>query len=175
MQIRRHPERLAPCNVIAYRPMTPEQRLVEIGLTLPPPPAAGGNYVSAKTAGSLLFLAGVISSNPDGPITGTAGADRSIEDGYLAARACAVTQLSVIRACLGSLDLVLQIVSLNGYVNAVPGFPSSPAIINGASDLLIEIFGESGRHVRAAIGVSSLPRNALVELQMTVERKLTID
>lgn len=149
--------------------MTAEQRLEQLGLTLPAPPTAGGNYVSAKTVGSLLFLAGVISTAPDGPITGTAGADRSVDEAYGAARACALTQLAVLKAHLGSLDQVRQIVSVNGYVNAISGFLFSPQCINGASDLFVDIFGESGRHVRAAVGVSSLPRNALVELQITVE------
>jgi enamine deaminase RidA (YjgF/YER057c/UK114 family) len=80
-----------------------------------------------------------------------------------------LTQLAVLRAHLGSLDRIRQIVSVNGYVSAVPSFPSSPQCINGASDLFVQLFGEAGRHVRAAVGVSSLPRNALVELQMTVE------
>ena len=102
-------------------------------------------------------------------ITGTVGVDRTVEEGYAAARACALTQLAVLQRHLGSLDAVKSIVTVNGYVNAVPGFPDSPKVINGASDLFIEIFGELGRHVRAAIGVSALPRNALVELQMTVE------
>ena len=135
---------------------------------LPQAPAAGGNYVSAKTVGSLVYLAGVISSDGGGVITGTIGADRSVEEGYAAARACALTQLAVLRRHLGTLDAVKEIVSVNGYVNAVPGFADSPKVVNGASDLLVQVFGEAGRHVRAAIGVSSLPRNALVELQMVV-------
>ena len=101
-------------------------------------------------------------------ITGTIGADRSVEEGYAAARACALTQLAVLRRHLGTLDAVKEIVSVNGYVNAVPGFADSPKVVNGASDLLVQVFGEAGRHVRAAIGVSSLPRSALVELQMVV-------
>jgi enamine deaminase RidA (YjgF/YER057c/UK114 family) len=104
-------------------------------------------------------------------ITGIAGADRSVAEGYAAARACALTQLAVLKHALGSLDKVREIVSVNGYVNAVAGFPDSPAVINGASDLLVAVFGEQGRHVRAAIGVSALPRNALVELQMIVAVK----
>jgi enamine deaminase RidA (YjgF/YER057c/UK114 family) len=146
-----------------------EARLRELGITLPAPPASGGNYLSAKMVGKFVFLAGVISTGPEGVITGTAGLDRTIEEGYAAARACALTQLTVLKGQLGSLDVIKGIVSVNGYVNAVPGFPDSPKIINGASDLLIEVLGEAARHVRAAIGVSSLPRNALVELQMTVE------
>jgi enamine deaminase RidA (YjgF/YER057c/UK114 family) len=148
---------------------TAEERLAQLGLALPSPPASGGNYLSAKRAGPMLYLAGVISSDANGIITGTVGADRTIDDGYAAARACALSQLAVLRRELGSLDAVKNLVTVNGYVNAVAGFPDSPKVINGASDLLIEIFGEPGRHVRAAIGVPALPRNALVELQMTVE------
>jgi enamine deaminase RidA (YjgF/YER057c/UK114 family) len=146
-----------------------EIRLRELGVELPSPPVPGGNYQSARTVGNLVFLAGVTSAGPAGLIAGTVGADRTIEDGYAAARACALTQLAVLRRHLGSLDAVKTIVSVNGYVNAVPGFPNSPVVINGASDLFVQLFGEAGRHVRAAIGVSALPGNALVELQMTVE------
>ena len=85
--------------------------------------------------------------------TGTVGAGRTIEEGYAAARACALTQLAVLKQHLGSLDAVKKIVTVNGYVNAVPGFQDSPKVINGASDLFVELFGEAGRHVRAAIGV----------------------
>jgi enamine deaminase RidA (YjgF/YER057c/UK114 family) len=148
---------------------TAEERFQQLGLVLPAPPASGGNYLSAKSVGRMLYLAGVISSDANGAITGTVGADRTIEDGYAAARACAISQLAVLRRELGSLDAVKNIVTVNGYVNCVTGFPDSPKVINGASDLFVEIFGEPGRHVRAAIGVPALPRNALVELQMTVE------
>jgi enamine deaminase RidA (YjgF/YER057c/UK114 family) len=148
--------------------MSAEKRLSELGITLPQPPAPGGNYVSAKPAGNLLYLAGVISTGPDGVITGTVGADRNIAEGYEAARTCVLTQLAVLKQALGSLDKVEQIISVNGYVNAVAGFPDPPKVINGASDLLLAVFGEAGRHARAAIGVSALPRNALVEVQMIV-------
>jgi enamine deaminase RidA (YjgF/YER057c/UK114 family) len=153
---------------IDYEHMSAEKRLLDLGIVLPEGPAPGGNYLSAKAAGNLIYLAGVISIGSDGVITGTAGADRSIAEGYAAARACALTQLAVLKRTLGSLDRVREIVSVNGYVNAVAGFPDSPAVINGASDLLAAVFGDSGRHARAAIGVSALPRNALVELQMIV-------
>ena len=146
-----------------------EARLRELGIVLPGLPAAGGNYVAAKTIGNLVFLSGVISTGGDGVIAGTVGAGRTVEEGYAAARACALTQLAILRQHLGSLDAVRSIVSVNGYVNAVAEFADSPKVINGASDLFIDVFGEAGRHVRAAIGVSALPRNALVELQMTVE------
>ena len=149
--------------------MSADARLQQLEITLPPGPAPGGNYVSAKVVGNLLYLSGAISSDANGIITGTAGADRSLAEGYAAARACALNQLAVIQHTLGSLDRVRQIISVNGYVNAVAGFPDSPAVINGASDLLVAVFGDAGRHVRAAVGLNALPRNALVELQMLVE------
>jgi enamine deaminase RidA (YjgF/YER057c/UK114 family) len=148
-----------------------EENLAALGLTLPSPPSPGGNYVPAKRAGDVLYLSGVISLGPDGIITGLAGADRTIEDGYAAAQACALTQLAVLKRELGSLDRVEEVLTLNGYVNAATGFHDAPSVINGASDLLVKAFGDAGRHVRAAIGVSALPRNALVEVQMTVRVK----
>jgi enamine deaminase RidA (YjgF/YER057c/UK114 family) len=155
--------------------MTPtlsaEERLASFGFALPQLPNSGGNYVAAKQVGSILYLSGVISTGADGVIAGTAGLDRTIEDGYAAARACALTQLAVLKRELGSLDRVAEILTVNGYVNAAQGFGDSPAVINGASDLLVQLFGEAGRHVRAAVGVSALPRNALVELQMTARVK----
>src|SRR5579872_339204 len=146
-----------------------EEKLKELGITLPALPQPGGNYLPARTVGQIVYLAGVISIDAGEVITGTTGAERTVDEGYGAARACALTQLAVLRAHLGSLDKVKNIVTVNGYVNAVPGFPDSPKVINGASDLFVQVFGEAGRHVRAAIGVPALPRNALVELQMTVE------
>jgi enamine deaminase RidA (YjgF/YER057c/UK114 family) len=146
-----------------------ERRLQDLGIVLPGLPAPGGNFVPAKTVGSVVYLSGVISTNVAGVITGTVGLDRTVDQGYAAARACALTQLAVLKHHLGSLDAVKGVVGVNGYVNAVAGFADSPKVINGASDLLVEVLGEAGRHVRAAIGVSALPRNALVEVQMTVE------
>lgn len=146
-----------------------ERRLQDLGIVLPGLPAPGGNFVPAKTVGSVVYLSGVISTNIEGVITGTVGLDRTVDQGCAAARACALTQLAVLKHHLGSLDAVKGVVGVNGYVNAVAGFRDSPKVINGASDLLVEVLGEAGRHVRAAIGVSALPRNALVEVQMTVE------
>jgi enamine deaminase RidA (YjgF/YER057c/UK114 family) len=148
--------------------MTREEQLAELGLALPAPPAPGGNYLSAKRVGSLVYLAGVISTNASGVMTGTVGLDRNVTDGYSAARACALTQLSVLKRELGSLEAIAEVLSVNGYVNSVAGFEESPAVINGASDLLVQLFGEAGKHVRAAVGVSALPRNAIVEVQMIV-------
>jgi enamine deaminase RidA (YjgF/YER057c/UK114 family) len=150
---------------------SPEESLSALGLVLPPLPAPGGNYVSAKRVGTIVYLSGVISSGPNGILNGTVGLDRTVEDGYAAARSCTLTHLAVLKAELESLDRVAEILSVNGYVNAVPGFPDSPAVINGASDLLVSVYGEAGRHVRAAVGVSALPKNALVEVQMTVRVK----
>jgi enamine deaminase RidA (YjgF/YER057c/UK114 family) len=146
-----------------------DARIRELGITLPALPQPGGNYLPARTVGQMVYLAGVISIHEGEVISGTAGAGRTVEEGYAAARACAMIQLGVLAAHLGSLNKVKNIVSVNGYVNAAPGFADSPKVINGASDLFVEIFGDAGRHVRAAIGVPALPRNALVELQMTVE------
>jgi enamine deaminase RidA (YjgF/YER057c/UK114 family) len=146
-----------------------DARIRELGITLPALPQPGGNYLPARTVGQIVYLAGVISIHEGELISGTVGAGRTVEEGYAAARACGLIQLGVLAAHLGSLNKVKNIVSVNGYVNAAPGFADSPKVINGASDLFVEIFGDAGRHVRAAIGVPALPRNALVELQMTVE------
>jgi len=146
-----------------------EARLHELGIVLPKLPVPGGNYLAARTVGHVVYLAGVISTSSESVIAGTVGLDRTIEEGYAAARACALTQLAVLKSHLGSLDAIKNIISVNGYVNAVAGFADTPKVVNGASDLFVEVFGEAGRHVRAAIGVSALPRHALVELQMAVE------
>jgi enamine deaminase RidA (YjgF/YER057c/UK114 family) len=150
--------------------MSAEKRLAELGIVLPEAAAAGGNYVPGKTVGDLVYLSGVISVGPDGVVTGCMGGEggKSIEEGYAAARLCGLAQLAAIRRHVGSLDEIAEVVSVNGYVNAAAGFADSPRVINGCSDLLVEVFGETGRHVRAAVGVSALPRNALVEVQMVV-------
>jgi enamine deaminase RidA (YjgF/YER057c/UK114 family) len=142
--------------------------LKSLGLALPPPPAPGGNYISAQLHGDLLFLAGAISTHEGKVYQGRLGADLNLEQGYFAARCCALTQMAVIQQALGDLDKVKQILSVNGYVCCTPEFKDPPKVINGASDLLVQVFGERGRHVRAAIGVTSLPVGAAVELQMTV-------
>ena len=149
--------------------MDPVESVLEaLGLQLPVMAAPGGNYVPYVRWGDLLFLAGVISTLDGEVISGTVGLDKTIEDGYEAARRCALSELATIKQALGSLDNVIRIISLNGYVNAVPGFSDSPRVINGASDLFAKLYGDQGLHARAAIGVSGLPRNALVEIQMVV-------
>jgi enamine deaminase RidA (YjgF/YER057c/UK114 family) len=149
--------------------LDPHQALDQLGIKLPAPPAPGGNYMPAKTSGGIVYLSGVISQTPKGLLTGCVGLDRTVEEAYAAARSCALLQLAVLEKHLGSLSKIRSILTVNGYVNSVQGFANSPEVINGASDLFFAVFGEPGRHVRAALGVSGLPRNAIVELQMTVE------
>jgi enamine deaminase RidA (YjgF/YER057c/UK114 family) len=145
-------------------------RLAELDLELPGPPASGGNYLPFRVVGNLVFLPGVISSW-NGKLThaGKVGGVLSVEQGYEAARICALNLLANLQAAVGDLDRVKQVVGVNGYVNCVPDFSASPKVINGASDLLVAVFGDAGRHVRAAIGVNGLPLGAAVEVQMTVE------
>ncbi len=143
--------------------------LAQAGLCLPPPPKPGGNYVSSRIHEKLLYLAGAISIHDGNVITGRLGEDMSIEQGYFAARCCLLQQLAVIRDALDGFERVAGIVSLNGYVRCTPDFADPPLVINGASDLLVELWGEAGRHTRAAVGVASLPKAAAVEIQMVVE------
>lgn len=145
-----------------------DDKLKQLGLILPPPPTPGGCYKSSHQEGHLLFLAGAISVHDGQIIRGQVGADLTVEQGYQAARACVMQQLAVLQNDLGTLDRVKQIVSVNGYVNGISNFSEAPAVINGASELLVALFGESGRHVRAAVTVCGLPKGAAVEVQMIV-------
>ena len=146
-----------------------EDKLRSLGHTLPPPPSGAGNYLPFRRSGNLLFLSGAISVRADGTlITGKAGAGKTLEEAQEAARVCALNLLAVVKAA-GSLDAVRQVVLLNGFVNVAPDFVDVPRVINGASDLLVAVFGDAGRHARAAVGVASLPKGVLVEVQMTVE------
>ncbi len=147
-----------------------EEKIASLGHTLPPAPAAAGNYLPYKRAGNLLFLSGSIAVQADGTLlTGKVGGDRTLEEGYAAAQVCALNQLAVIKAAVGSLDKVRQIVSLSGFVNVAPEFADVPLVINGASDLLVAVFGDIGRHARAAVGAASLPKGVLAEVQLIVE------
>jgi enamine deaminase RidA (YjgF/YER057c/UK114 family) len=152
--------------------MNIDTRLTELGISLPDVPAPAGNYLPARQNGNQLFLSGAICL-VDGTMThtGKVGADHDIAYGQAAARTCVLNLLAVARAHLGSLDKVEAVLQLNGFVNAVPGFPSSPAVINGASDLLVEILGEAGRHTRAALAVTGLPLDSTVELQAVLQVK----
>ena len=147
-----------------------ESKLAELNLTLPQPASAAGNYLPAKSAGGLLYLSGAlpfVAGQVQFP--GKLGAGVTIEQGQEAARICTLNLLAAIKASAGSLDRVAQVVSIRGYVNCAPDFTEQPAVINGASDLLVQIFGDPGRHARAAVGVSGLPKGAAVEIEMVVQ------
>ena len=146
--------------------MSPEEKLRELGIELLPvtPPVA--NYVNAVQTGNLLFLAG---KGPAGGATGVVGRDVTIEQAYQYARSTGLALISVMKVELGSLARVKRIVKVLGMVNAAPGFADQPKVINGCSDLFVEVFGERGRHARSAVGMGSLPNNIPVEIECVVE------
>ena len=145
--------------------MTIEERLQELGIELPPVPEPAGNYVHAVRTGSLLYLAG---KGPGG-VSGKVGGDIPVEDAYRHARETGLVLIAVMRQELGSLDRVSRIVKVLGMVNAVPEFGEQPAVVNGCSDLFVEVFGEKGRHARSAVGMGSLPGGIPVEIEVIVE------
>jgi enamine deaminase RidA (YjgF/YER057c/UK114 family) len=154
----------------AQQQTSPEARLKTLGLQLPPPPKPIASYVPAVRTGNLIFLAGQGPMADGKPtITGKVGADVTEEAANKAARATILTQLSVLRAEIGSLDRVRRIVKVVGFVNSAPGFTRQPWVMNGASDLLVEVFGEAGRHARSSVGVNELPLNIPVEIELVVE------
>jgi enamine deaminase RidA (YjgF/YER057c/UK114 family) len=150
--------------------MNAEARIKELGLTLPAAPKPVANYVPAARAGSLLFLSGVLPSR-DGKllVEGKLGRDLTVEQGYEAAKAAVLNALANMKQELGSLDRVRRILRVVGHVASHEGFVQHPAVINGASDLLVAVFGEAGRHSRVALGAAELPMNAPVEIEMIVE------
>ncbi|MDW3647605.1 MAG: RidA family protein [Bacteroidia bacterium] len=148
----------------------PEAKLKELGIELSTPGAPVANYVNAVQTGNLLFLAGKGPNKPEGGyVTGKVGQDITVEEGYEAARLTAISQLSVLKVELGNLNRVKRIVKVLGMVNCGPDFGNQPEVINGFSDLMVEVFGERGKHARAAVGMNSLPRNTSVEIEMIVE------
>lgn len=148
----------------------PDAVLDRLGIVLPTVGAPVANYVNAVRTGDLLFLAGKGPRKADGSyITGKVGADLSLEQGNEAARLVAINQLAVLKAELGDLRKVKRIVKVLGMVNAVESFGDHPEVINGFSDLMVEVFGDRGKHARAAVGMGSLPRNTAVEIEMIVE------
>jgi len=148
----------------------PEAKLEALGITLSTPSAPVANYVNAVRTGNLIFLAGKGPLKPDGEnITGKLGADLSIEEGYEAARITGVNQLSVLKAELGNLNKVKRIVKVLGMVNSTPDFTDQPKVVNGYSDLMVAVFGENGKHARAAVGMGALPSDIAVEVEMIVE------
>jgi enamine deaminase RidA (YjgF/YER057c/UK114 family) len=148
----------------------PEARLKELGITLPEPPQPVANYVNGVRTGNLIFLAGKGPRSADGSeITGKLGADVTIEQGYEGARLTAINQIAVLKDMLGDLRKVKRVVKVLGMVNSDPSFVEQPKVINGFSDLMVAVFGERGRHARAAVGMASLPRGQAVEIEMIVE------
>lgn len=147
----------------------PEANLQKMGITLTTPATPVANYVNAVRTGNLIFLAGKGPKQTSGEnITGKLGADLSIEEGYHAARITAINQLSVLKAELGNLNRVKRIVKVLGMVNATPEFTDHPKVINGFSDVMVQVFGNKGKHARAAVGMGSLPSNIAVEIEMIV-------
>jgi enamine deaminase RidA (YjgF/YER057c/UK114 family) len=151
--------------------MSAEARLKEIGLALPPPPKPGGNYVPGVRVGNLHFRSGHGPGRVDGvpSARGKVGRDLSIEDGYKVAREVGINLLGTAKALLGSLDKVKRVVKVLGMVNSAEGFGDQPKVINGFSDLMVEVFGENGRHARSAVGMAELPSGIPVEIEMILE------
>lgn len=153
--------------------MSADKRIAELGIDLTQPSSPIANYVPAVRVGNLLFLSG------HGPrkgassdmVTGKVGADLSVEEGYAAARLVGIQLLASIKRELGSLDKVKRCVKVLGMVNAAPDFGDQPSVINGFSDLMVEVFGENGKHARSAVGMGSLPNNIAVEIELIVELK----
>ena len=149
---------------------TVETRLRELGLALPETPNPVANYVPFIISGNLLFISGQIAKVADGTVvTGTLGADLAIEAGQEAARYCALNILAQTKAALGSLDRIGRILRLTGFVSATANFRDHPKVMNGASDLMVHVLGERGRHTRVAVGVSGLPMGSAVEIDATIE------
>jgi enamine deaminase RidA (YjgF/YER057c/UK114 family) len=151
--------------------MSAEARIKELGLTLPQPPKPGGNYVPGVRVGNLLYLSGHGPSRVDGvpAARGKLGRDLSIEEGYKVAREVGVNLLGTARSLLGSLDKVKRVVKVLGMVNSAEGFGDQPKVINGFSDLMVEVFGENGRHARSAVGMAELPSGIPIEIEMILE------
>lgn len=140
-----------------------------MGLVLPEAPEPGGNYVPHRLFGGMLYLSGVICvANGTISHTGQVGKEQTVESGYEAARICALNALAAIKGAVGDLARVKEFAYMGGYVSAVAGFGSSPLVINGASDLFVSLYGDAGKHARAAVAVAGLPKNATVEIQLNV-------
>lgn len=144
--------------------MTIETKLAELGITLPDAPAPAANYVPYVISGKMLFVSGQISA-----LKGRVGADLTTEQGAEAARGCGLSLLAQARAALGSLDRVARVVKLGGFVNSTADFTDQPEVINGCSNLMVEVFGDKGRHARAAVSCPTLPRGVAVEIEAVFE------
>ena len=147
-----------------------EARLIQLGLELPETPKPVAAYIPAKQSGSLVFTAGQLPMVKGDLISkGHLGQDVEIEEANNAAKICTLNALAAIKGVIGDLDRIKQIIRVVGYVASVPTFTQQPAVVNGASELLLEIFGENGKHARSAVGMAVLPLNASVEIELTVE------
>lgn len=146
-----------------------EERLAGLGITLPQPVAPVANYVPFVRSGNLVHISGQISIDPTGGVKGTVGVDVDLETAQQAARLCGVNLLAQIKAAVGDLDKVARVVKLGGFVQAGPDFIDIPKVINGCSDLMVEVFGDAGRHARSAVGVYKLPLGFAVEVDAVVE------
>ncbi len=150
--------------------MSAEDTLRRLGLQLPPAPKPVANYIPAVLSGRLLFLSGVIPVREGAlALSGKVGRDLTVEQGYDAARIALLNALAIVRSEAGSLDRVKRVVRMVGYVASAEGFVQQPAVVNGASDLLVELFDQAGRHARIAVGTSELPMGAPVELELILE------
>ncbi|HXN43192.1 MAG TPA: RidA family protein [Xanthobacteraceae bacterium] len=150
---------------------TVEKKLAELGISLPEPKAPVANYVPFVRTGNFMLVSGQICFGADGKLVakGRLGGEVSVEDGQRAARACAINLLAQIKAGLGDLDKVIRVVRLGGFINSAPGFVDGPQVMNGASDLMVAVFGDKGRHARTTVGVSALPMDAAIEVEGSFE------
>jgi enamine deaminase RidA (YjgF/YER057c/UK114 family) len=150
---------------------TIEQKLAGLGITLHEPAAPVANYVGFVRTGNLLFVSGQVCVDPQGKLIakGKLGGGVTVEQGNAAARGCAINLLAQIKAALGDLDKVVRVVRLGGFVNSAPDFLDGPKVLNGASDLMVAVFGDLGRHARAAVGMNGLPGGVAVEVEATFE------
>ena len=148
---------------------SPESRLDELGITLPKPMAPVANYVPYVVSGNMLFVSGQVSAGPDGLMQGRLGEDLSLEEGKAAARLCAINLFAQCKAAVGDLSRIARVVKLGGFVNAHADFTDLPEVINGCSDLMVDVFGENGRHARAAVASPVLPRGVAVEVDGVFE------
>lgn len=148
-----------------------EARLKELDITLPTPPSPVASYVPYVVSGNLVYVSGQVTVAADGlKFVGTVGKELSLQDGQAAARLCAINVIAQLKAaCGGNLDRVKRVVKVTVFVNAVPGYAQHPEIANGASDLFVAVFGDAGRHARAAVGAGSLPRNVATEVEAVIE------
>ena len=150
---------------------TVEKKLAALGIVLPEPVAPVANYVPFVRTGNFMVVSGQLCLDAEGKLVakGQLGGGVSVDDGVKAARACAINILAQLKAALGDLDKIARVVRLGGFINSAPGFPDGPKVMNGASDLMVAVFGDKGRHARTTVGVAALPLDAAVEVEAAFE------